>query len=478
MATRSPALTPRSVSAAASFTTCAVQLEVRERAGVARLALPDERGLGAVRGAQVTVEAALGDVEPGADEELRGWQLPLLEHRPRRAPNEVRRVLAPELLGLLERLAVHRGVGGVGADAGAVRERLAGGKRRSSLLWDSMWSERSGRSAMVRRMVVGRRCVRKCSERVDRHRRERVTPEHQWVRGGGCGSRTCRSVRRPGRSGSDRGGRRTGRGRRARHRGPCGTEPGVIPSDPDLCHSHRDRWPSGQDPGPSHPDRSRSDRGRRATGADSARYRPRSARHRRGPEGHRPWSERQRPGWERQQEGPERHRDPSVRLRPGRRCLLMQQHAELRGQHSRAITPAGSAVPAARPRGPRSSPRSRGSMPVRLSEQDRVVCGAGRATQAGWARRRGSRVRGARTSALRCAKRDAPRAELATLLAKIGHAILGERPRGLRSSSCSSRRWPLLSWQHRHAPLGAFRACRSAGCALWMANAPTGVGVF
>ena len=110
MATRSPGFTPRSASAAASAHDFAVELEVRERARVARLAFPDDRGLGARAVVEVAIEAALGDVERRADEELRLRRVGPSSHSENVVHgvrhDEVGRLLAPEHVRLVERLLV------------------------------------------------------------------------------------------------------------------------------------------------------------------------------------------------------------------------------------------------------------------------------------------------------------------------------------------------------------------------------------
>ena len=102
----------------------AMELPVGERPDVAGLALPDDRRLRAVLGREVTVEAALGQVERRADEELRLRQRPLAEGRPRSPEDEVVRLLAPELVRLVERPAVHRRVLRVRCDARTLGELL------------------------------------------------------------------------------------------------------------------------------------------------------------------------------------------------------------------------------------------------------------------------------------------------------------------------------------------------------------------
>src|SRR4029077_18882057 len=59
---------------------------------------------------QMSIEAALAHVQLRANEELRARQIPLGELVERLAPDEVLRVLGPELVRLLERLLVERDV--------------------------------------------------------------------------------------------------------------------------------------------------------------------------------------------------------------------------------------------------------------------------------------------------------------------------------------------------------------------------------
>ncbi len=78
----------------------AVEVEVGQRAAVARLAFPDERGLVAARRANVAVEAVGADVELAADEPLRVRRLPVEDLRPGLHPLELGGERRPERLGI------------------------------------------------------------------------------------------------------------------------------------------------------------------------------------------------------------------------------------------------------------------------------------------------------------------------------------------------------------------------------------------
>src|SRR5690606_1357191 len=83
------------------------ELAVGERALVARLALPEERDLVGVAALYLQVEAVVGEVRLAAHEPLRVRLLPLDDLLPRLEPVEQLRRLAPERLGVVQRLAVH-----------------------------------------------------------------------------------------------------------------------------------------------------------------------------------------------------------------------------------------------------------------------------------------------------------------------------------------------------------------------------------
>src|SRR5690606_11441807 len=83
------------------------ELPVRDRALVARLALPEERDLVGVAALDLQVEAVVGQVRLPAHEPLRMGLVPLEDLPPRLEPVKHPRGLAPEALGVLERPAVH-----------------------------------------------------------------------------------------------------------------------------------------------------------------------------------------------------------------------------------------------------------------------------------------------------------------------------------------------------------------------------------
>ena len=107
----------------------AVEVEVGQRAPVAGLAFPDQRGLVAARRADVAIEAVGRDVQAAAAEPLGVGRLPLEHRRERRDPLEFVGEPGPERLGIL---------GGAGIDArivGVGRGR-EGGRRRKGALFD------------------------------------------------------------------------------------------------------------------------------------------------------------------------------------------------------------------------------------------------------------------------------------------------------------------------------------------------------
>jgi hypothetical protein len=78
----------------------AVEVEVGERAAVARLAFPDDRGLVAARPAHVPIDAVDAGVERPAEEPLGVRRLPLEHLRPRREPLELLGKRRPEGFGI------------------------------------------------------------------------------------------------------------------------------------------------------------------------------------------------------------------------------------------------------------------------------------------------------------------------------------------------------------------------------------------
>src|SRR6185436_2822072 len=86
------------------------QLLVRERTDLARLALPDDRGLVLAPGRDVTVETVLGQVQLAADEPFGERRRPLQHLVPTLAPQQRLRLLGPEALRVTHALLVERAV--------------------------------------------------------------------------------------------------------------------------------------------------------------------------------------------------------------------------------------------------------------------------------------------------------------------------------------------------------------------------------
>src|SRR5207237_4502105 len=84
----------------------AVEVPVGQRARVARLALPDQGGLRAARGRDVTVETVVGDVELGADEPLSVRRLSLDRLLPALEPGQLARPPFPAPHGVARGLGV------------------------------------------------------------------------------------------------------------------------------------------------------------------------------------------------------------------------------------------------------------------------------------------------------------------------------------------------------------------------------------
>src|SRR6187200_625607 len=93
----------------------AIQVEVGQRAAVARLTFPDERRLVLARSAGMAIDAVDARVQLAADEPLGMRRLPVEHSRPRREPLQLRRESRPERLGI--------GVG-AGVDALVAHVRL------------------------------------------------------------------------------------------------------------------------------------------------------------------------------------------------------------------------------------------------------------------------------------------------------------------------------------------------------------------
>ena len=79
------------------------EIEVRQRAPIARLALPDKRRLVAAPGAHVAIETIGADVELAADKPLGVRRVPLEHFRPRLNPLELLRKVFPEAFRILPR---------------------------------------------------------------------------------------------------------------------------------------------------------------------------------------------------------------------------------------------------------------------------------------------------------------------------------------------------------------------------------------
>jgi hypothetical protein len=112
-----------------------VKLEVRKRARLSGFPFPHDGCSRARRGFEVAIEAALGEIELRPVEEARLRQIPREKLRPRLAPHEVARLLAPKLLRLLDRLPVERCVFGMGLDAGTPSELCA--REKAALLFQA-----------------------------------------------------------------------------------------------------------------------------------------------------------------------------------------------------------------------------------------------------------------------------------------------------------------------------------------------------
>ena len=86
----------------------AKEIEVGQRAAIARLAFPDERGLVAPRAADVAVETVDADVEGAADEPFRVGRLPVEHAIPAARPFKLIREARPERFRIAVRLGVDR----------------------------------------------------------------------------------------------------------------------------------------------------------------------------------------------------------------------------------------------------------------------------------------------------------------------------------------------------------------------------------
>ena len=84
-----------------------MKLLIRQRANLARLALPDQRCLIFAPGLNMTVEAVVREVEFASGEPLRPGAIPLKNLVPLLEPVELSGNASPKLLWLLNRFAVH-----------------------------------------------------------------------------------------------------------------------------------------------------------------------------------------------------------------------------------------------------------------------------------------------------------------------------------------------------------------------------------
>ena len=92
-----------------------IQIEIGERAAVARFAFPDERGLVAPRAAHVAIEAVDTGVQFSADEPLGMRRLPVEDAIPATRPLQLAGQSRPERFGIAFRFGVDALVGDVGA---------------------------------------------------------------------------------------------------------------------------------------------------------------------------------------------------------------------------------------------------------------------------------------------------------------------------------------------------------------------------
>ena len=84
-----------------------VQLLVSERSLFARLAFPQNCGLVAAVGGEMSIQAVLGKIEFSADEPFRKRRFPFQDFSPRLLPGKLLRLARPEFVRPLDRLAIH-----------------------------------------------------------------------------------------------------------------------------------------------------------------------------------------------------------------------------------------------------------------------------------------------------------------------------------------------------------------------------------
>ncbi len=107
----------------------AVEIPVGEHPRVARLAFPDDGGLGLARGGHVAIETVVGHVQLAAHEPLGVGRLPLHHRLPGLEPVELLGEALPEAGRILSRLLVHRRA----LDVGVLDELLR--RRKPPLLF-------------------------------------------------------------------------------------------------------------------------------------------------------------------------------------------------------------------------------------------------------------------------------------------------------------------------------------------------------
>jgi hypothetical protein len=115
-----------------------MEIEVGQRAPIARLTFPDDRGLVAAGGADVAIETVRADVELAADEPFGVRRLPVEDPGPRLDPLELSGEAGPERFGIGGRARV---------DLRVVRERVlapVGGGREDARLVEERVNFRGG----------------------------------------------------------------------------------------------------------------------------------------------------------------------------------------------------------------------------------------------------------------------------------------------------------------------------------------------
>jgi hypothetical protein len=91
-----------------------MELFIGDGADIAGLAFEDQGGFVFARGAEVAVEAVLGNVQFAADEPFRVWRLPIEDFFEGLAPNEVLLGLpVPEFFWAIDRFIIEPFVSGI-----------------------------------------------------------------------------------------------------------------------------------------------------------------------------------------------------------------------------------------------------------------------------------------------------------------------------------------------------------------------------